>query len=82
VTKEEQQAVLQALFKADPRLASPGFTGHGHINRCPNGHIYVIGDCGGAVMTARCHECGATIGGTGHALAEGNVPAPVAELAD
>lgn len=74
-TKAEQQAVLRALFRADPRLASQGWTGHGHINRCPNGHIYVIGDCGGAVMTTRCHECGATIGGTGHALAAGNAPA-------
>lgn len=67
--------MLRALFTADPSLRNPGWNGAGHVNRCPNGHVYVIGNCGGAVETARCAECGATIGGSGHRLAEGNTAA-------
>lgn len=39
---------------------------------CPNGHVYAIGDCGGATQESRCNECGATIGGTSHALRRDN----------
>ncbi len=42
--------------------------GQGHWYKCPNGHIYVIGDCGGAMVRSRCNECGATIGGDSHRL--------------
>jgi len=42
------------------------------VYRCPNGHPYVIGDCGGATQAASCPECGARIGGTGHQLTSGN----------
>jgi hypothetical protein len=77
VTKE---AVLRALFAAEPRLASQGCTGRGYLCRCPRGHIYVIGDCGGAAVTARCPECGATIGGTNHNLAAGNATLALADL--
>ena len=42
---------------------------------CPNGHIYTIGDCGGAMVEATCHECGAKIGGTDHRSAAGNAAA-------
>lgn len=44
----------------------------GHWFECPNGHPYVIGECGGANQVARCPECSATIGGSNHALASGN----------
>ncbi|KAF6032078.1 hypothetical protein EB796_009578 [Bugula neritina] len=40
--------------------------------RCPNGHPYVIGDCGRPYYLATCHECGAQIGGQGHKAATGN----------
>ncbi|KNE64930.1 hypothetical protein, variant [Allomyces macrogynus ATCC 38327] len=46
--------------------ASEGTTGHWY--RCPNGHPYVIGDCGMAMQTARCNECGERIGGGSHTL--------------
>ncbi|XP_053396342.1 E3 ubiquitin-protein ligase rnf213-alpha-like isoform X2 [Mercenaria mercenaria] len=39
--------------------------------RCPNGHPYVIGDCGRAYVVARC-QCGAEIGGQGHKLLSTN----------
>ena len=41
--------------------------------RCENGHLYGIGDCGGAVMQSKCNECGATIGGTGHRVQDNNM---------
>ena len=45
--------------------------------RCENGHIYGIGDCGGAVMEAKCNECGARIGGSGHRVQDNNTYAGI-----
>jgi hypothetical protein len=50
-----------------------GWLGHGHWYACENGHPYVIGDCGGAVMVSTCPECGVRIGGANHRAAAGNV---------
>jgi hypothetical protein len=43
-----------------------------HWYECPNGHPYFIGDCGGAMETARCIECGEQVGGGGHQLLGSN----------
>ena len=43
---------------------------------CPNGHPYCNGECGGAMQTSKCPECGHVIGGQSHQLASGNVHAP------
>ncbi|KAK4872847.1 hypothetical protein RN001_014876 [Aquatica leii] len=40
----------------------------GHWFKCPNGHVYAIGECGGAMETGKCVDCGAAIGGSSHAL--------------
>lgn len=48
----------------------------GHWFKCKNGHIYVIGDCGGAMERSRCPECHAVIGGADHALDSSNSLAP------
>ncbi len=48
----------------------------GHWYKCPNGHFYAIGECGGAMQRSRCPECKADIGGMSHALAAGNLHAP------
>jgi len=40
----------------------------GHWFKCPDGHFYCIGECGGATDTAKCPECASEIGGTGHQL--------------
>jgi len=40
------------------------------------GHVYAIGDCGGANQTSQCPECEAVIGGTSHRLTAGNRFAP------
>ncbi|XP_028391654.1 NFX1-type zinc finger-containing protein 1-like [Dendronephthya gigantea] len=44
----------------------------GHWYKCRNGHIYVITECGGAMVSRKCLECGEMIGGKNHKLAEGN----------
>jgi hypothetical protein len=44
----------------------------GHWYKCPNGHIYIITECGGAMEASRCNECGEEIGGGGHRLLESN----------
>nr|CAD7448951.1 unnamed protein product [Timema bartmani] len=44
----------------------------GHWFKCPNGHIYVITECGGAMEVGKCNECGAAIGGTQHRLLDTN----------
>ncbi|KAJ3359463.1 NFX1-type zinc finger-containing protein 1, partial [Allomyces javanicus] len=44
----------------------------GHWFRCPNGHPFVIGDCGGAMQTGWCLECGEAIGGASHRLLQSN----------
>ena len=36
--------------------------------KCPKGHYYEIGDCGGAMQTSKCPGCGAKIGGHIHEL--------------
>lgn len=44
----------------------------GHWFKCPNGHVYVITECGGAMEESRCNECGARIGGGSHRLLADN----------
>lgn len=52
-------------------LKAMGLT-QGHWFKCPNGHIYAIGECGGAMQEAKCNECGAKIGGGSHQLRTDN----------
>eukprot|EP00347_Sterkiella_histriomuscorum_P010451 403376237 len=49
--------------------------GPGHYYKCPKGHYYAIGDCGGAMEESKCPDCGATIGGQNHELVQGNLHA-------
>ncbi|XP_067904238.1 NFX1-type zinc finger-containing protein 1 [Heterodontus francisci] len=44
----------------------------GHWFKCPNGHVYVITECGGAMEKAKCPDCNATIGGINHTLESSN----------
>jgi hypothetical protein len=57
ITDNERREIVQAMGMSK-----------GHWFKCPNGHIYAIGDCGGASVESRCNECHARIGGTGHRL--------------
>jgi hypothetical protein len=58
------------------RAAIVALVGRGHAFRCPNGHVYFVGECGGAMEETRCPDCGAGIGGRDHQLGEGNEHAP------
>ncbi|NWY45192.1 ZNFX1 protein, partial [Sylvia atricapilla] len=44
----------------------------GHWFKCKNGHVYVIGECGGAMQRSTCPECHEVIGGMNHALESSN----------
>jgi hypothetical protein len=78
--KRIHRQVDQSLSQAAASLinaqfgSSLGWYRNGHRMRCPNGHEYFIGDCGGADQVSNCADCGALIGGTGHRLIEGNEP--------
>ncbi|XP_061486653.1 NFX1-type zinc finger-containing protein 1 isoform X2 [Rhineura floridana] len=47
-------------------------TTRGHWFKCPNGHIYAIGECGGAMQRGCCPECQEVIGGSNHRLEPSN----------
>jgi HECT-domain (ubiquitin-transferase) len=53
-------------------LQAAGQVRRGAVYACPRGHIYTIGDCGGAMERGTCPECGAIIGGEQHRAEQGN----------
>ena len=59
------------IFKAVNLSSVEGSFG-GHWYTCANGHVYSIGECGGAMQQSTCPQCGATIGGADHRRVEGN----------
>lgn len=61
LTEEEKSEILSAMN------AKPG-----SWYKCPEGHYYNIGDCGGAMEIGKCPECGSQIGGERHKLLETN----------
>ncbi|KAJ6594163.1 hypothetical protein B0H19DRAFT_1094164 [Mycena capillaripes] len=65
VSLDERMAVVRAL----------NFSHTGHFYTCPQGHVYVITECGGAMQSSNCPECGAAIGGGNHTLDATNRPA-------
>ena len=70
LSDEEARMIVRALGYTDR-----GFTGQGHWYQCPEGHTYLITECGGATVEGRCIECGAAIGGSGHVLRGDNAEA-------
>ena len=64
ISQEEKQMIIQAMY------AKPG-----SWYKCPQGHVYNIGECGGAMEESRCPECNSTIGGRSHRLHTSNVHA-------
>ncbi|CAG0880042.1 unnamed protein product [Darwinula stevensoni] len=47
ISKQERITILQAMH-----------LGQGRWCKCPNGHIYAIGERGGAMLESKCNECG------------------------
>jgi hypothetical protein len=70
VAQATKSAELQMIHNALREASS--IQPKGAWYKCPNGHLYTIGDCGGALVRAKCLECGAVIGGENHRAAEGN----------
>lgn len=70
VTKAELNTVVGAMRR---EIRSGGWF------RCGNGHLYAIGNCGGAMEEKICPEdgCGLVIGGENHRSAPGNVHANI-----
>ncbi len=62
---------LKEVLKVMPEMARRGAYGS-HVKRCPNGHFYFVGDCGGAMERGVCADCGAVVGGERHVNAPGN----------
>ncbi|KAI8293270.1 Helicase required for RNAi-mediated heterochromatin assembly 1 [Colletotrichum sp. SAR 10_98] len=58
---------LRSVYKA----MSKEFGGTGHWYYCANMHPFTVGECGMAMETARCPECGEPVGGQSHQFAEG-----------
>ncbi|CAG8458390.1 7466_t:CDS:10 [Acaulospora morrowiae] len=65
LSREEKLMIHNAM--------SGEFHGSGHWYQCPNGHVYTIGECGMAMQSSRCPECGTAIGGGEHRFIAGNV---------
>lgn len=61
ISEEERKMIVSAM-KMPP----------GHWHKCPNGHVYLITECGGAMERRNCPDCNATIGGQNHRLNSGN----------
>ncbi len=61
ITDEERKMIVSTM-KMPP----------GHWYKCPNGHVYLIADCGGAMERRTCPDCSAVIGGANHRLESGN----------
>ncbi|XP_047203702.1 NFX1-type zinc finger-containing protein 1 isoform X1 [Girardinichthys multiradiatus] len=61
ISEEERKMIVSAM-KMPP----------GHWHKCPNGHVYVITECGGANQRSNCPDCKASIGGANHRLDSGN----------
>lgn len=61
ITEAERIQIVQAIGLASGRWFS-----------CPKGHLYVIGECGGATEESKCGECDGRIGGTSHRLRSDN----------
>ncbi|XP_069130639.1 E3 ubiquitin-protein ligase rnf213-alpha-like isoform X2 [Argopecten irradians] len=50
------------------------------FNVCPNGHPYIIANCGRPVSTLTCADCGLAIGGIGYKFKDGNRKLDESEL--
>lgn len=86
-TEQDEQKVKDAMKKLDEKfpLSGLGISDEerkmivsamkmrpGHWYKCPNGHVYLITECGGAMESRHCPDCNATIGGQSHILASDN----------
>jgi hypothetical protein len=67
-------ALLSDVDAAERALAEQAMKGveRGSWHACPNGHQYLIGECGRAMELSSCPDCRAAVGGGNHTLVGGN----------
>jgi len=70
--KERKKYNLEKNAEFRKQIVAAIGIGPGHWFTCPNGHPYVIGECGGAMVVSKCPDCGVNVGGTSHALLPNN----------
>ena len=73
----DSELYFESTLARETHHLTPAHRGHWYT--CPNGHIFSIGECGGAMQASRCNECGEAIGGGGHTLLSTNRSANVME---
>ena len=61
VTESERIGIVKAMGPSQ-----------GHWFKCPDGHLYYIAGCGGAMVKGKCPDCGNKVGGRLYSLAKGN----------
>lgn len=64
--KEQEQKVVTDVIRIVTRNEVNNQGGHWFL--CPNGHPYMIADCGGAMVESKCPDCGEQVGGSQHTL--------------
>lgn len=72
ISEQERLSIVEAF----------GGQGTGRWFKCPNGHVYVITECAGAITVGRCPECRERIGGLQHRVWEDNYLAVEMDGAD
>ena len=87
LTEQDQLRVKEALKRLDEKFRVKGLgisdeerkmivsameMPPGHWHKCPNGHVYIITECGGAMERRRCPDCNVAIGGENHTLDSSN----------
>ncbi|OXA52764.1 NFX1-type zinc finger-containing protein 1 [Folsomia candida] len=67
-----QNYTLQLTDRERQEIVDAFGTRAGRWFKCPNGHVFVVTECGGPTERGLCNECGAPIGGEDHQLIEEN----------
>jgi hypothetical protein len=72
--EEVDLTTIKSIVQAMNQISGYDYGGSAssHWFECPNGHPYFIGECGGAMQTSSCIECGEPVGGTSHQLLASN----------
>jgi hypothetical protein len=65
------KSIVQAMDQIKGRNLYGG-SASSHWFECPNGHPFFIGECGRAMQTSVCIECGEPVGGSSHRLIASN----------
>ncbi|XP_072169617.1 NFX1-type zinc finger-containing protein 1-like [Diadema setosum] len=85
LTAAEQKEIRKLLKIIDIKSGGLGVTGadrkeivsavglsEGNWFKCPQGHVYATGECGGATVQSTCPDCSSTTGGRFHAFRPDN----------